>query len=213
MSKVLYCFKIWLFRDQFNLTKVEEIGIREICLFCSLFYVRSWMKCSLLTEAPRRDLQFMKQLLEYKTISPAVSKAASEKLSNHMWYLSEELVALAFLTSPWLWQPSGRWSILLKKYQIQQPWNVPNLTSGWQRKTIWMTLYQKIHRSFFFNYTFLSNSFLMTQPVGQTELIIKQQKKQFSLWKSLTRIEPAYGIFVLGFQPKKQQFSVALPMP
>jgi len=23
--------------------------------------------------------------------------------------------------------------------------------------------------------------------------------------------EPAYGIFVLGFRPKKQQFSVALP--
>ena len=30
---------------------------------------------------------------------------------------------------------------------------------------------------------------------------------------NLTRIEPAYGIFVLRFQPKKQQFSVALPTP
>jgi len=29
----------------------------------------------------------------------------------------------------------------------------------------------------------------------------------------LTRIEPAYGIFVLRFRPKKQQFSVALPTP
>jgi len=27
----------------------------------------------------------------------------------------------------------------------------------------------------------------------------------------LTRIEPVYGIFVLSFRPKKQQFSVALP--
>jgi len=29
----------------------------------------------------------------------------------------------------------------------------------------------------------------------------------------LTRIEPAYGIFVLWFRPKKQQFLVALPTP
>jgi len=38
----------------------------------------------------------MKQLVEYKTISPAVTKAASEKFSNHMWYLSKESVALVF---------------------------------------------------------------------------------------------------------------------
>ena len=36
------------------------------------------------------------------------------------------------------------------------------------------------------------------------------ERKRF---ESLTRWEPAYGIFVLGFRPKKQQFSVALPTP
>jgi len=29
----------------------------------------------------------------------------------------------------------------------------------------------------------------------------------------LTRWLPAYGIFLLQFRPKKQQFSVALPTP
>ena len=96
MSKALYCYKIWLFRDQFKLTKEQEVGIRDICLFCSLVYVRSWMTCSLPTKAPRQDLHLMKQLIVYKWISPAISKATSEKFSNHMWYLSEEMVALAF---------------------------------------------------------------------------------------------------------------------
>jgi len=32
-------------------------------------------------------------------------------------------------------------------------------------------------------------------------------------FSNLTCIEPAYGIFVLWFRPKKQQFSVALPTP
>ena len=36
-----------------NLTSQRKKRLEsEKCLFCSLFYVRSWMKCSLLTEAP-----------------------------------------------------------------------------------------------------------------------------------------------------------------
>jgi len=30
---------------------------------------------------------------------------------------------------------------------------------------------------------------------------------------NLLTLESVYGIFVLGFRPKKQQFSVALPTP
>jgi len=42
------------------------------------------------------------------------------------------------------------------------------------------------------------------------------QNHVWLFWKielSLTLWEPAYDIFVLQFQPKKQQFSVALPTP
>ena len=85
MSKALYCYKIWLFPDHFKLTKEQEVGIRDICLFCILVYIKSWMTCSLPTEAPQQDLHLMKQLIDYKWISPAISKATSEKFSNHMW--------------------------------------------------------------------------------------------------------------------------------
>ncbi|GBM88796.1 hypothetical protein AVEN_269435-1 [Araneus ventricosus] len=37
----------------------------------------------------------MKSLLQYKKIDEEISKVASEKLANHLWYLSEDLVALA----------------------------------------------------------------------------------------------------------------------
>ena len=84
MSKVLHCYKIWFFRDQFKLTKEQEIGIRDICLFCSIVYVRSRMTCSLPTEAPRQDLHLMKQLIDYKSISSAISNATSETFSNDM---------------------------------------------------------------------------------------------------------------------------------
>ena len=54
------------------------------------------MTCSLPTEVPRQNLHLMKQVIDYKSISPAILKAASEKFLNHMWYLSEEVVSLAF---------------------------------------------------------------------------------------------------------------------
>ena len=33
MSKIIYSLKVWIFREQFKLTRNEEKGIREFCLF------------------------------------------------------------------------------------------------------------------------------------------------------------------------------------
>jgi len=40
-----------------------------------------------------------------------------------------------------------------------------------------------------------------------------KDKNMFMVILNLTRTEPAYGIFILWFRPKKQQFLVALPTP
>jgi len=41
-----------------------------------------------------------KSLLKYKDINDVISAAATEALSRHLWYFSEEMVALVFLTLP-----------------------------------------------------------------------------------------------------------------
>lgn len=46
--------------------------------------------------APRLDFQLLKDLDSYKTTSAAISAVALKKFLGHLWYLSEELVALAF---------------------------------------------------------------------------------------------------------------------
>lgn len=53
------------------------------------------MTAPLPQSAPFNDFNLMKDLLQYKNIDDEISKAASEKLSKHLWYLSEDLVALA----------------------------------------------------------------------------------------------------------------------
>jgi len=68
----------------------------EMRQFSSLLYVKSLMTCTSSAETPRQDFELMKQLLDYKSISSTISVATFEKLCNHLWYLSEELlVALA----------------------------------------------------------------------------------------------------------------------
>lgn len=100
MAKSIYCLKIllllFLFRHQFKLTKKEEKGIKDICNFTVTIYVKYWYQASVASSAPRNDLQLLKDLSLFENISPALSKVALKKILGHLWYLSEELISLAF---------------------------------------------------------------------------------------------------------------------
>ncbi|KAG0726272.1 hypothetical protein GWK47_036956 [Chionoecetes opilio] len=41
--KVLYSFKIWMFRGQFRLTKKEDRGLQRLCLFVVRVYAKAWI--------------------------------------------------------------------------------------------------------------------------------------------------------------------------
>ncbi len=99
MSKVIYSLKVWMFRSQFKLTPREENGLRHMCVFAVRVYLKAWMTAPLAASAPYNDMLLLTSLLQYSAIHPAISKATSAKLSNHLWYLSEDLVGLAFFDS------------------------------------------------------------------------------------------------------------------
>ena len=94
MAKALYSLKIWMFRGQFRLTAREERGLCDICLFIVRVYVRAWFNAPLASHSPKNDLHFFQQLSSYD--NTAITKVAGHKFAGHLWYLSEELIALAF---------------------------------------------------------------------------------------------------------------------
>ena len=96
MAEVIYSLKIWMFQDQFKLTKRETDGLSSMVLFAVRIYLKYWIEAPLTVSAPRNDLDTLKLLHDYHTQDEAVAKAALGKLLGHGWYLSEELVALAF---------------------------------------------------------------------------------------------------------------------
>ena len=65
-------------------------------MFASLVYTKFWISCPNPTLAPLNDLTFLKTILQHKAINNGISTAAVTAFLRQLWYLSEEMVALAF---------------------------------------------------------------------------------------------------------------------
>ena len=75
--------------------QADSTATKRSCRSCSFHiidvgYFRSWF------DAPANDLALLKNLKAYASINSSVFKVACTKFLNHLWYLSEEDVALAF---------------------------------------------------------------------------------------------------------------------
>lgn len=77
----------------------EIVGLRDICVFIVLFYIKSWFTSPNAIRAPQSDLTLLQNLIEYSKTNVKVSKAAIVKVTSHLWYLSEELVGLGYFDS------------------------------------------------------------------------------------------------------------------
>lgn len=99
MAKALYAFKIYMFSTQFKLTKREKKGLGNVCLFLVRCYVTAWYDATSAVSAPLNDLALLRNLSRFQEVDAAISKAALKKFGGHMWYISEELVGLAFFDS------------------------------------------------------------------------------------------------------------------
>ncbi|GBP87160.1 hypothetical protein EVAR_62629_1 [Eumeta japonica] len=101
MAKLLYALKIFLFRNNLQalkLTKREEKQIVRFVSFGALIYAKIWIEEPLAADAPVNDLLLWKKLRLYEAIDSEIGKAARGVLERHLWYLSNELVALALFS-------------------------------------------------------------------------------------------------------------------
>lgn len=97
MSKALYVLKIYIFKKQFQLLRKKQIsGLAEISIFIVKFYVKAWFTAPNPITCPNNDLKFFQDLIAYKNKNEKVAEAALDKITNHLWYLTDEAVSLAF---------------------------------------------------------------------------------------------------------------------
>ena len=120
MSKVIYSLKVWMFKAQFKLTQKEEQGLKRIVLFIVKIYMKIWNEAPLPISAPRNDLATLKLLHNYEKDDESVANAALQKFLNHQWYLSEELVALAFFDDDVLIATKERMASSIKQQDSEE---------------------------------------------------------------------------------------------
>lgn len=95
MSKALYSLKIFIFRTEFALSELEENNLKDICIFIVRFYVKAWLNCPVASLAPYQDFSFIREIYNFKSFDYKISEAVIKKFSNHLWYLSDECIALS----------------------------------------------------------------------------------------------------------------------
>src|SRR6218665_2768650 len=61
-------------------------------LFVVLIYMEYWFRAPTAASAPHSDLQFIKKLHSYHDIDCKIEEA----IRNHLWYLTEDFMGLAF---------------------------------------------------------------------------------------------------------------------
>lgn len=96
MAKAIYSLKMFLFREEFELSKQEENDLGQICVFIVTIYVEAWFSCTLPIHAPYNDFLLLQNVHHFKSVDKDLSRVAIQKLQNHLWYLNPENVALAF---------------------------------------------------------------------------------------------------------------------
>ena len=94
MARVIYAIKIFLFRKQFPLSRSELNSLKK---FTATVNVTAWFSASSAIAAPAGGLMFLQSLVSYPNSD--IAKVTSQKLSNYLWYLSEDLAGLSLFDS------------------------------------------------------------------------------------------------------------------
>ena len=95
MAKAIYSIKMCMFRKQLRLPAAEASGLLQVTVFIVKLYLKMWFTATHSVAAPRHDLQFLKDLVEYEKVNKKIALAAQTRFLYHLWYLSEESIGFS----------------------------------------------------------------------------------------------------------------------
>ena len=93
MCRLIYCLKIYLFRDQLSKEVFDFGNILRFCVFGLKVYLKPWFLASVSTRSPSVDLEFVHNILKFE--DKELSAVAYKAFNNHQQYFRTELVCLS----------------------------------------------------------------------------------------------------------------------
>lgn len=102
MATCLQGMKCYLFQEHLDWDTPERQKIKRnlarFVVFVSIIYIRYWNRSSILFDATKNDLSFLKEIQEYQLIDESVANVAMAAFNRHLYYMSEELSPLSLFS-------------------------------------------------------------------------------------------------------------------
>lgn len=100
MASAIQGINCFLFRNNLNWDgRIQTYqNLKNFGLFLTLVYVRYWNRANILFEAGLNDLNFIKELEIFSLLDQATAQTAINAISEHLYYLSEELITLSLFS-------------------------------------------------------------------------------------------------------------------
>lgn len=92
MAYAIYFLKMELMSERFQMSAHETRNVHQMAIFIALFHARPFLQSRLASISPAIDLKHLSQMNSYKKKDEKVANVAIKSISNHLWYLTEELV-------------------------------------------------------------------------------------------------------------------------
>ena len=99
MANNIYCIKMFLFSHELAYSTAIQSKLERIVTFLALFYTCHWMTATIAADAPINDLLFMKDMIQFRQYDSQLSTAVLNKMQNHTWYLTQEIVPFALFST------------------------------------------------------------------------------------------------------------------
>ena len=78
-----------------DLPSDKREAVDRMAKFITIFHAPYFLQAFLPAAAPRLDLQYWKDMIEFRRYDSEISVEVQESISRHLWYLTEELSVLS----------------------------------------------------------------------------------------------------------------------
>lgn len=113
--------KMFLFSKELKYNNDTIFQLARINKFLALFYTRHWVTATSAADAPIHDLQLMQDMLQYKQHDHELATSVLNKLTNHRWYLTQELVTFTLFSSNDIMTKSAKEELAVKLSETENP--------------------------------------------------------------------------------------------
>ena len=98
MVTILYCTKMYAFREQLNFSREEVEKLKKFVMF-SIFYIIPWLHTTKAADAAVFDLELYKNLHLYGLkVDKNCAERALKIFGGQLWYLTEELLPMTLFS-------------------------------------------------------------------------------------------------------------------